>query len=130
MRPRTSFVVYTGGTFDLLHAGHVDFLRQCYIAAGHPYGHTALWRQLRHLCQKAGLRRIGWHVLRHTFASSLAMKGVPLPAVQALLGHSTITMTMRYTHVAPSALRSAIDLLSQVGSSRQPVGNQTLQIAA
>jgi glycerol-3-phosphate cytidylyltransferase len=38
MRPRTSFVVYTGGTFDLLHAGHVDFLRQCYIAAGHPYG--------------------------------------------------------------------------------------------
>lgn len=42
MRRRTSFVVYTGGTFDLLHAGHVDFLRQCYIAAGHPYGQVVV----------------------------------------------------------------------------------------
>ena len=42
-----------------------------------------LWRA----CKKAGLRRIGWHVLRHTFASHLVMLGQPLKAVQELLGH-------------------------------------------
>src|SRR5437870_2631049 len=37
-----------------------------------------MWRA----CKKAGLRKISWHVLRHTFASHLVMKGVPLKAVQ------------------------------------------------
>jgi integrase len=80
-------------------------------------------------CKEAGLRRITWHVLRHTFASHLAMRGVPLNTVQTLLGHSTIVMTMRYAHVAPSTLRSAIALLntkSQFAGADfgQPVGNQ------
>jgi site-specific recombinase XerD len=44
-------------------------------------------------CKRAGLRRIGWHVPRHTFASHLTMRGAPLEAVQAPLGHSTIEMT-------------------------------------
>ncbi|NRD62034.1 tyrosine-type recombinase/integrase [Corallococcus exiguus] len=34
--------------------------------------------------------------VRHTFASHLVMRGVPLKAVQELLGHATIDMTMRY----------------------------------
>ena len=46
--------------------------------------------------------------LRHTFASHLVMKSVPLKAVQELLGHSTIEMTMRYAHLAPSMLQSAV----------------------
>jgi integrase len=68
--------------------------------------------RLAKVCQTAGLRKVTWHVLRHTFASQLAMKGVPLNAVQVLLGHSSITTTMRYAHVAPSTLRAAIDLLN------------------
>jgi integrase len=83
--------------------------------------------QIRRLCQKVGLRKIGWHTLRHTFASHLAMKGVPLNAVQALLGHSSITTTMRYAHLAPSTLRMAIDQLNPksaiAGSFGHPVGN-------
>jgi integrase len=71
-----------------------------------------LVRRLRELCQKVGLRKIGWHALRHTFASRLAMNGVPLNAVQALLGHSSITTTMRYAHFAPSTLRAAIETLN------------------
>jgi site-specific recombinase XerD len=63
-----------------------------------------LWRA----CKKAGLRMIGWHVLRHTFASHLAMRGVPLKAVQELLGHATIEMTMRYAHLAPTVKREAV----------------------
>jgi len=68
---------------------------------------------LHRYCQQAGLRRIGWHTLRHTFASQLVAAGVPLRAVQELLGHSEIRMTMRYTHLAPATLYEAIQVLEE-----------------
>jgi site-specific recombinase XerD len=66
-----------------------------------------LWRA----CKRAGLRRVGWHVLRHTFASHLMMRGVALMAIQELLGHKDIKMTMRYAHLAPDVTRDAVLLL-------------------
>ena len=97
-------------------------------AAGRPFTARRMSKDLTQACAAAGLRRITWHVLRHTFASELAIKGVPLHAVQALLGHTTIMTTMRYSHVAPSALRSAIDLLdpqrTPLADFGQPVVNQ------
>ena len=66
---------------------------------------------LERICKLAGLRQIGWHVLRHTFASHLAMRGAPLKAIQDLLGHATIQMTMRYAHLAPEVARDAVRLL-------------------
>ena len=66
-----------------------------------------LWRA----CQRAGLRRISWHVLRHSFASHLAMRGVPLKVVQELLGHATMDMTMRYAHLSPNIPREAVKAL-------------------
>jgi len=62
------------------------------------------------LC-KENDRRIGWHALRHTFASQLAMRGAPLSAIQQLLGHSNIQTTMRYAHLSPSTLNETIMLL-------------------
>lgn len=95
---------------------------------GKPLDDDYMQRRLRALCRQIGLRKIGWHTLRHTFASHLAMFGVPLNAVQALLGHSTIQMTMRYAHLAPSTLRQAIDMLNLQGvlgeNLGQPVGNR------
>ena len=79
---------------------------------GTPFDNQRLACRLAVVCKKAGLRHIGWHILRHTFASQLAMRGVPLSAVQMLMGHSTITTTMRYAHVAPSTLRTAINMLN------------------
>lgn len=39
------------------------------------------------------------------------MRGVPLKAIQELLGHTTIDMTMRYAHLSPEVGRSAVALL-------------------
>ena len=67
---------------------------------------------LRRMCRRSGLRRIGWHTLRHTFASHLVMRGVPLRHVQKLMGHSSVVMTERYSHLAPSSLQDAISVLN------------------
>lgn len=68
--------------------------------------HDALERTLK----RAGLRRVRWHDLRHSFASHLVAAGVPLNVVQQRLGHSTIAMTMRYAHLAPDHHRHFVDL--------------------
>src|SRR5579864_4723335 len=49
-------------------------------------------------CKKAGITGVTWHKLRHTFASRLLNRGVDIVTVQQLLGHSTVVVTMRYTH--------------------------------
>jgi site-specific recombinase XerD len=59
----------------------------------------------------AGLGNFRWHDLRHTFASRLVMAGVPLRTVQELLGHKTITMTLRYSHLDPGHMQDAVDRL-------------------
>lgn len=75
---------------------------------GEPFGKEYLRVVLHGVCEKAGLRTVGWHTLRHTFASQLVMRGEPIRVVQELMGHSTIEMTMRYAHLSPEAKRSAI----------------------
>lgn len=52
-----------------------------------------------------------WHDLRHTFISRLVMAGVDLKTVQELAGHKSITMTARYSHLAPQHLAGAVDKL-------------------
>ncbi len=66
---------------------------------------------LRRIRKRAGLRHFDWHVLRHTFASHLAMRGVPLKAVQELLGHASLEMTLRYAHLSPDVRKDAVDVL-------------------
>jgi integrase len=66
---------------------------------------------LKRALKNAGLRHIGWHALRHSFASHLVMRGAPIKSVQELLGHSSIEMTMRYAHLSPDVRRDAVRLL-------------------
>lgn len=79
---------------------------------GKPFHKSRAPYRLLQARKAAGLRKIGWHTLRHTFASHLVAQGVHLQAVQALLGHSSVGTTMRYTHLAPSALDDAIARLN------------------
>jgi integrase len=61
----------------------------------------------------AGISDFRWHDLRHTFASWLVQDGVPLDRVSKLLGHKSLTMTMRYAHLAPSQLHEDVALLTR-----------------
>ncbi|KAF0234226.1 MAG: integrase family [Desulfovibrionaceae bacterium] len=56
-------------------------------------------------------QKVVFHTLRHTFASWLVAEGVDLYTVKELMGHATLAMTERYSHLAPENLRRAVDLL-------------------
>lgn len=80
-------------------------------ATGHIQRFKAGWSNA---CERAGIVDFRVHDLRHTCASWLVMAGVSLFVVRDLLGHSSITVTERYAHLAPERIASALDLLSAV----------------
>jgi site-specific recombinase XerD len=62
--------------------------------------------------KRAKLRSFSWHCLQHTFASRLVMAGVDLRTVQELMGHKSIQMTVRYSHLTPKHTLAAVELLA------------------
>jgi integrase len=64
--------------------------------------------------KRAKLDDFRFHDLRHTFASWLIQRGRSLKEVQEALGHRTIAMTMRYSHLGPDHLRAAVAVLDNV----------------
>lgn len=86
---------------------------------------------LHRLCRRAGLRRMGWHVLRHTYASQLAMEEVPILTISRFMGHSTIKMTERYVHLAPSHLSGVVlALLRAEARALEMCGQDTVRRGA
>jgi site-specific recombinase XerD len=69
--------------------------------------HGALERAAR----RAQIRLLRWHDLRHSFASNLTIGGTPMRQVQEWLGHATLTMTLRYSHLAPGGGREYLAAL-------------------
>jgi len=53
-------------------------------------------------------KKVCFHTMRHTFASRLAMAGVPLYTIKTAMGHHSIIMTERYAHLMPDTLREAM----------------------
>jgi integrase len=74
------------------------------------------WGQIRTGFEKAvvraGLSDFRFHDLRHTAASHLAMRGRPLKEIQEILGHKSFSMTLRYAHLSPRHLRTAVESLA------------------
>jgi integrase len=107
-------------------------------AKGNVLTHGKTARPLIRAFRAAGLRPIGWHTLRHTFASHLAMRGVTMRVIQELMGHASIVTTQRYAHLAPHVARDAVRLLDR-GNLRAvrsepanpaPAGEEMAKLAA
>jgi integrase len=77
---------------------------------GLPWGHAHQFRPLRDACNRVRLTpAIGFHILRHTHAATLAMAGVPMGVIAAQLGHADTRVTERhYAHLAPNYVAATI----------------------
>ena len=74
--------------------------------------HTACLAVLRTWTAKAGIdKHITWHCARHSFAVNILNAGANIKTVSSLLGHSSLTMTEKYTRAVDSLKRAAIDSL-------------------
>ena len=79
-------------------------------------------------CKRAGIYDFHFHDLRHTAASFMAMAGVDLMSIKQILGHKTIQMTLRYSHLSPGHLRIAVAAIDRAMTSNQtPTSHFTSQ---
>jgi integrase len=76
---------------------------------GHLWGKSAQQEPMETACRAARVGVTNFHALRHTYASRLVMKGVPLAVVAAQLGHVSITMVEKhYGHLAPNYVADTV----------------------
>ena len=76
--------------------------------------HNAYYTQesLEKMCAAVGIRKVGVHALRHTYATRLFEKGIDIKVIAELLGHSSTEITYRiYVHVIDSLKESAVEAL-------------------
>lgn len=70
------------------------------------------WDDWKWLCRAAGVRGARLHDAWHTAATLLLEQGVDIHVVQEILGHSTLAVTKRYTHVTSRLARDAADRMA------------------
>ena len=80
-----------------------------FLQGGRPLSRQFAWAAVKQHAEKAGLRDVSPHTLRHSFATHLMQHGADSRSVQALLGHSDISTTQIYTHITDRHLRAAYD---------------------
>jgi integrase len=76
-----------------------------------PISYSSVRHAYDKLVAKTCFEDFHFHDLRHTFATRLVQNGVDLYKVKELLGHKSISMTMRYAHHCPDSLRASVDIL-------------------
>src|SRR5437667_11615493 len=74
-------------------------------------------------CKRAGLIDLHFHDLRHTFASQFVMAGGDLYILKEILGHKSLAMTTRYSHLSPTYKIKAIDRMNTLWAGAKPETN-------
>ena len=86
--------------------GDLIFLR----TGGEAWGRAHQYRPLKEACKAAKVEpAVGFHILRHTYGSRLAMRGVPMAVIAAQLGHADTRVTEKhYAHLGPSYVADTV----------------------
>ena len=90
---------------------------------------TTLHSNFKEALDKSGITDFHFHDLRHTFASNLIMQeGVELNDVRELLGHKSMAMTLRYSHLSPRHKTRVINILDRVMSQIPPQEERVVRL--
>ncbi len=94
----------------------VGFSDDWFIFGGlFPMSQTTIGRKKDEYCKKANVKRIKTHDFRHSHATLLLSKGVPITVISKRLGHSDITMTLNtYSHLIPEDEDKAIIIINKL----------------
>lgn len=97
--------------------------------AGEPYTPDSLTRMWRKMTKAAGVRPIRLHDARHTAATAMHLRGVPLAVIAKWIGHADASTTARlYAHSQDDALKDAAGVLGTVVTSGVTTGRPTLTV--
>jgi integrase len=110
-KPRHVVLTQEGRDFiAALGAGKAGSTRLFLRGNGRPWGKSEQQRPLALACAAARIEpRTDFHGLRHTYASRLAMRGVPLAVIAAQLGHSDTRMVEKhYGHLSPGYVADTV----------------------
>jgi len=80
--------------------------------SGEKLDKSKIRRTFEKAMREAGISITDFRILRHTYASHLVMQGIDIRTVQKLLGHHSIKMTEKYSHLAPDHLQSVANFLN------------------
>lgn len=107
-------VVVPRETLDALSPGKGEDL--VFSDEGNPWDSSALLRDMFYpACERAGIKKIRWHDLRHTYAALSILNGENLKYISEQMGHTSIVITMdSYGHLYPAARMGAASRLSNL----------------
>lgn len=96
---------------------------------GEPYTPDSLTRMWHKMTRAAGVRPIRLHDARHTAATAMHLRGVPLAVIAKWIGHADASTTARlYAHSQDDALKDAAGVLGTVVTSGVTTGRPTLTV--
>ncbi len=100
----------------VFYQSHIGFNEKWFVFGGlNPLSQTTVGRRKDEYCLKANVKRIRIHDLRHSHATLLLSKGVPITVISKRLGHADMTMTLNtYSHLIPEDEDKAINIINEI----------------
>jgi integrase len=82
------------------------------------------------VCKAAGISELRMHDLRHSYASMLVNSGLSFPVIGALLGHTQVSTTSRYAHLADDPLRQATERVGKMVTAAKTRGGNVVKFSS
>ena len=88
---------------------HIEMRNLFVTNLSRPITRQTIFKFIKEYAEKAGLKDVSPHTIRHTFATHLLQRGADSRSVQSMLGHADISTTQIYTHITDLHLRKTYE---------------------